>query len=288
MTRGLAVLMLCVAMLTGCSAKGGPAPVAWSTLRNAGALHGGQLEDGTEVLRVRGAGERIHVATFDARKIEKDTWSLRGRVRHELKGPAHLEMWSVFPDGARFFTKGLAKGGPMRSMEGSSDWRAFALPFFSKAGTPAPSRIELYVVFDGSGHVDMSPLTLTAFDPGEDPMTPTGAWWDSRTGGWLGGGLGMLLGVLGALVGMFAGRGIARRGILTVMLGCVVGGLGLLVLGGVAWFQGQAFPVVFPLMLGGGLMTGIFGPLIPVVRGRFLEIERRKMDAMDANPLGAK
>ena len=273
-------LVLVVLLWASVAWAAGGDPVAWSALDKEGSLHAGTvLGDGS--LRVEGTSGRVRVATFDASTVRQPVWSLRGEVRHDVEGVAYLEMWSVFPDGSRFFTRGLSESGPMGSLRGASDWRRFALPFSSDPDKPKPVRVELNVVFEAPGHVDLRPLSLRGHAPGDDPLAMEGAWWGPRGAGWLGGVLGVLLGGLGALVGVLAGRGRARRLMLGIMIVLVTVGVGLLLAGVVAWVVGQGFLVVFPLALAGAIATLVFGPLLLIVRQRFLSLERRRMAAMD-------
>lgn len=282
MKRGWLWVVISLFLVWGCSGSGGSsAGVAWSELREGGALHAGEIT-GEGHLRVEGTDERVHVATFGTGALREDVWSLRGRVRHEVEGKAYFEMWSELSDGSRYFTRGLADSGVLGAMRSNSGWRPFVLPFFSKAEAPEPACVELHVVFEGKGRVELSPVRLAGHAPGEDPTVPDGAWWGSRTGGWIGGVTGGLLGVLGAIVGTMASRGRGRRWVLGLMGTVVAVGALLLAVAAVGWTLGQGFGVVFPLVLCGGLMTILFGGLLPVVRARFTEAERRRMAAMDA------
>ncbi|HVS11046.1 MAG TPA: hypothetical protein VMS76_14345 [Planctomycetota bacterium] len=110
------------------------------------------------------------------------------------------------------------------------------------------------------------------------------AWWSASSAGWIGaigGGLGALVGVYGALAGTLAPRGKARAlalGLHTSFL--VVGGLALAA-GLAALLLGQPYHVWYPLLLGGGIATAVLGGLLPVVRMRYVEAERRRLAASE-------
>lgn len=106
---------------------------------------------------------------------------------------AYLEMWSVFPDGGRYFSRTLGAEGPTAAMVGESDWRRFELPFFLEGATSTPSQLELNAVLPSGGRVWVGPLRLMAL---EDAAS-SGAWWTDRTAVLVGGIGGAMVGVLG-------------------------------------------------------------------------------------------
>lgn len=94
------------------------------------------------------------------------------------------------------------------------------------------------------------------------------------------GGLGgPLAGLLGAAAGALAPRGKAR--------GLVLGGFGLflalgaasLLVGLYALGMGQPPGIWFPMVLTGSILLVVMGSLLPVVRRRYAEAERRRIDA---------
>lgn len=108
-------------------------------------------------------------------------------------------------------------------------------------------------------------------------------WWTAQHAAWIGsiGGsaLGVLGGVIGTAAGVLAPRGKGRGLVLGAMTAIpALGGLGLAA-GLAALATGQPYHVWFPLCLLGGMMAAIFGPLIPVVRMRYREAERRRLEA---------
>ena len=70
-------------------------------------------------------------------------YAVLGDVRYEgVVEPAYLEMWSVFPDSGRYFSRTLGAEGPTAAMVGESDRRRFELPFFLEGATSTPSPLE--------------------------------------------------------------------------------------------------------------------------------------------------
>jgi hypothetical protein len=229
-----------------------------------------------------GGAARLPVLRIAEPGIRGFPYAITGLVRHEsVADQGYLELWSVFPDGGRYFSRTLGTG-PLGPLRGTSDWRPFALPFFAEPAAPRPVRLEVNVVLPGRGVVELGPLRLVQYRPGEDPLAIAGAWWSDRAGGLAGGLGGATLGGAGALIGWLASRGAARR--LVLGLARVVAGLGGLALcaGGVAWWRGQPYAVHYPLLLGGMLAAAVFGGLLGVLRRRYEEVELRRIRAADA------
>jgi len=98
--------------------------------------------------------------------------------------------------------------------------------------------------------------------------------------GGLGGGiLGGLGGVLGAATGVLAPKGKGRSFILGAFTVMMVIGVGNLVVGLFALFEGQPYGIWYPLVLIGGILTIVLGGLRPVVRKRYEQFEERKIEA---------
>lgn len=138
------------------------ATVDWSL---TGGATGTVLDDeGRTFLRVEGAeGPRVlEVLVLDGSSLRGPRYALRGELRHrDVEGAAYLEMWTVLPDGGRYFTRTLAEMGPTGSLRGSSaGWRAVELPFDLGASGQTPERLVLNVVLPGAGVVDIAGLEL--------------------------------------------------------------------------------------------------------------------------------
>src|SRR5207247_60213 len=88
------------------------------------------------------------------------------------------EMWSVFPNGERFFSRTLATQGTLAALHGESSWRRFELPFFLSGTTQTPSRLEINLVLPGRGTVWLGPLRL------ERPSAPAAEGGVAQSSGW--------------------------------------------------------------------------------------------------------
>ncbi len=102
--------------------------------------------------------------------MQPPRFQVDGSVRHEdVAGKAYFEMWTVLPDGSRYFTRTLAESGPLGSMTGTSEERPFSLPFELGDGGPVPVRLEINLVTEGSGQFWIGPLSIVS--TGVEPVT---------------------------------------------------------------------------------------------------------------------
>lgn len=266
---------------------------SWATLHARGKLAGGELmtadrDTSFASLAVENNGQgqaTIPVLTIDNPGVTEATYAVRGQVRYQdIEGKACLEMWSHFPGGERYSTRTLAAAGPLRSLEGSSGWRSFSLPFFIRDEAKRPERLVINVVLPGKGKVRLSPLQLVQYAAGENPLAGPTQWWGDRQGGLIGAIFGVLFGTLGAVVGVLGSRGRARAFVLgTLRISAGVGTVSL-VLGFVSLAFSQPYAVYFPLFLIGILATALPLGLLRIVRRQYEQIELRRMKAQDAAP----
>src|SRR2546430_8509636 len=120
-------------------------------------------------------------------------------------------MWTVCPDGGRFFTRTLASQGPLAALHGESAWRSFELSFDLSGASQVPSRLEFNLVLPARGTVWLGPLHLQRTSPPAPPtVTVQGGWWSERVGTLAGALLGSVVGVVGGVIGAPGGRGKAR------------------------------------------------------------------------------
>lgn len=166
----------------------GFAQIGWSeevvqSIRWPDLAAAGKLVSGTVVARPEGlAGASLRVThaeatpttitlvTIDRPAIRMTRYAIRGRVKYENVAPgSYLEMWNHLPEGT-FFTRTLGEAGPMRRLDGSSGWRAFVLPFTNREGGAPPRKLVINVILQGTGTVEIGPLELVQFAPGEDPL----------------------------------------------------------------------------------------------------------------------
>lgn len=108
-------------------------------------------------------------------------------------------------------------------------------------------------------------------------------WWTQAQAGLVGGiggsVLGVLGGTLGAMAGVLAPRGKGKAIVLGGMVVLALAGVVATGIGVCAMIAKQPYHVWYPLLLGGGIGTIVLGSLIPVVRMRYKQAERRKLDA---------
>lgn len=301
--RNLLSATLAVLLTGSCAiAEEQIATIRWSELKADGKLETGEIirssaespsgsEDSNsheELLIVNEAATplMVHLATIESAGISKFNYTVSGRVRYEnVEQPGYLEMWSVFPDKSRYFSKTLSPSGPTGTIHGTSSSREFILPFSSSARSGTPSKLEINLVLPAQGKVWISPLKLSQFEPTEwaDAMTAEGAWWGNRTANLMGAILGPLLGLMGALVGTLSGLGRGKTVCITICWFTLIFGVVSLVGGVVALVMAQPYAVYFPLLLLGVIGTVVMGSVLPTIRKRFSDIELRKMDSMDVS-----
>ena len=110
-------------------------------------------------------------------------------------------------------------------------------------------------------------------------------WWTAHDGalyGAIGGAaIGMVGACLGAAAGLLAPRGRGRGVVLGSMATMAAGGLVALGAGVIAVSGGQPYHVWYPLLLCGGILALVMGPLVPVVRARYRQAEARRMQAQE-------
>jgi hypothetical protein len=217
-------------------------------------------------VEAHGAGTHP-IAVVEAPPVSGEQYAVTGQVAYEgVAGTGYLEMWSIFPDGSRYFSRTLDERGPLAKLSGSSRARGFVLPFFLGEGAPRPLRLELNVVLPGAGRVTLSDLRLAS---GPGALSTPGAWWTPETAGWIGGAAGSASGIFGAVIGTLASLGRGRRFALAGLLALGVAGLVLLAAGLAALALGQPFEVWYPLVLLGVIDPVVAFSLLPTLRRRF-------------------
>ncbi len=275
---------------------------SWEALRDADKLSAGTIvpDDGLgTVLKIEAEADQpvTTVLEIENPPITSRVYGIEGRVKYEgVTELGFLELWNHFPDGGAYFSRTLGVSGPLQSLSGRSDWRAFSLPFSFEGATnkQPPSRLQFNVVLPKGGTVWLSDITLKQFPSlaaATTPVvatthvsetTPVGAWWSGRTGGYVGAVMGTSLGLLGAIIGTLAGIGRARRFTITFQVLGIMGGVVCLIAGVVALIVGQPYAVYYPLLLCGLIGTVVLGALLPVVRNGYAQHELRRMQSVDA------
>jgi hypothetical protein len=291
---GLGVCIALWAVAVPAAAEQQVGVYAWSTELVAPPGTGVVVTDGSgseSLLAVVGEGGApvvVPLLVIDAPAIESARYALVGRVAYEgVEEASYLELWSIFADGRRYFTRTLGSGA-MGPLLGSSDWREVLLPF-DATGAGAPVRLELNLVLGGRGRVQLAPFGLVAYGDAPAPRPPRPPRPPpapprprARAGQRRGAISGAVMGLLGALVGGLVWRGRARRFVVGLLTGLTVLGGALVVAGIVAVADEQPYAVCFTLLMLGGLSLVIMGVTLVSARRRYEAIELRRLTALDA------
>jgi hypothetical protein len=267
----------------------------WAELQKAGVSLGGSVvtRDGRSVLQVRNTNRTpLQVALLRIPKpaVSNQVYAVTGQVKYEgVEGIGFLEMWNYFPPlqpglpEGQFFSRTLGESGAMGRLTGTSNWRAFQLPFDRTGASGPPTRLEVNLVLPGPGVVYLSSLQLLQYAPGASLTSghSSTGWWSERTAGIIGGSGGALVGTLAAFLGYLAGRGRGRSFVVGTLTSLIVAGSVLAVLGLVALAMHQPYAVWFPLLLLGGLLVGILPARLRQYRRHYETLELRRMASLD-------
>jgi hypothetical protein len=269
-------------VIAGLIALAGPGAVAaddpvlqvdWT----ATAPASGRVVDGAAEVAGRAGGATLPLLAIDVPDLGTDGYVVRGQVRYaDVVGSGYLEMWSVFADGSRYFTRTLGSEGSMAALTGTAGWRPFELPFYLEGAAP-PERLEINVVLPATGTVAVGSLSLDRLGSGAGPASgmsrlPIGA---------IGAVVGSTIGLLAALIGVLVPRGRARRFLIPAITIAVGAGVLLVAASVVAALGGQPGDVVIALLLPGTILAVAFGAALPLVRRGYAIAELRKMRALD-------
>lgn len=288
------ILLLSLAMWTSpCHGQELLQNLDWRQLEANGAILSGRVEEtgvDSPAYALRISNPKEQAKTFPILVVRNPgihhgRYAVRGLVSGGgIEKIGYLEMWSVFADGSRFFTRALAPHGPMKRLENSFDWRPFELPFLSREEGPHPVRLEINLILESKGTVRLSSLTLVGYGPDTGSSTPPPGWWAPAATGWILGLAGALIGLFGMVAGRLATKGRAQ--------GLVIGGLWLILgLGGIlliaavfSLFRNQPYLVFFPLLLLGVVCLALAPLLLVSIKKRFRALELQKMKALDSKP----
>jgi hypothetical protein len=222
------------------------------------------------------------IATFEY-KPSSSIYIVRGRVQYrDVEGTAYLEMWTVMPDGSRYFSRTVEEYGPAKKIQGTSDWREFELPFNLMEHKPESVTLEINVVIPGKGTIELAGLTVS------DIQTSVASeWFDARTGGIFATASGIFWGCYGALIGIIGGflasRGKGRRLVAGMFLFAIAMGVIYSVIGIAALLCGQSFRIWWLFIFSGGILLSVsLFVYLTAVRTMYKQVEQRKMQALDA------
>jgi hypothetical protein len=273
-----------VALFVAAPAAAQVPTIDWSHTAVAGGVAlPGEGPDGSTALQLRAAAPgttSYRLVTIDHPGVTAPGYVIVGQVRYlGVEGQGYFEMWSVFPNGQRLFSRTLAADGALAALHGESSWRGFALPFSLSDTDGTPTRLEINLVLPGRGTVWLGPMRLERVASQAGGVR--GAWWSVRFGSLAGAVLGSLGGVVGALIGVLGGLGRARRLVLSLLVGMVGVGGSLALLGAAAAWSSQPRYVWYPLLMIGGLAAVVGFVILPAVRRRYAADELRRIAAMD-------
>jgi hypothetical protein len=276
MKYALVLAMALLAPLASAAAENKLRDVSWAALREQGSLDASLEVASDGSLKVRSPGEgglALTLAEIPNPGITRNQYVVRGRVRYRgVSGDGYLEMWNVFGDGGRYFTRTLGDSGPLQKLRGDSDWRELGLYFDATGATSKVEKLVIGIVLPGAGEVSISEMTLVELD---GPAAPGGAFlW--------GGIAGSALGVVGALLGSLAGAGRSRTFVLFGMRALMVAGAVGLALGIYALSRSAPYETYYPLLLLSAIALAVPAFSLSGIRRRYDELELRRMRALDA------
>jgi hypothetical protein len=256
----------------------------------SGALRAGEVTDGRALTVTAVAGKPFQplIELVDP-GISSAVYALRGMIRYEnVEGDGYLQLDNYFAGQGAFFTKTLAVEGPLRKLSGSSEWRAFVLPFFANSGeqadgtSPVPEKLVLSLFLPAEGSVSIRDVALYQYVAGENPLRLPGQWLSGRAGTWVGAIGGTLLGLWGALVGVISNRGKARGFVLGSTMVLLMLGIVSLGAGAVALASAQPRAVYYPFLSLGILLIVLMAVFRKTLSRRYEQMELKRMQSMDA------
>lgn len=257
--------------------------VKWDQLKAEGKLKSGEIvAEGNgswlKIVNEAQGPQKVPLCELISPPVKTPSYAVRGKIRYQsVTGIGFLEMWNHFDGDAQYFSRTLGTDGPMQMVTGTSPEREFLLPFHTLGKAGAPKKLELNLVLNGPGTVEIGPLELV-----EIPAMAAGAWWSGSTGGLIGGIGGSIIGILGGVVGTLVGIGRGKRIVMALAGTMAILGVAVFLTGIVSVINGQPFEVYYIMLMIGG-MTAFFGGLtMAIAPGRFRASELRRMQAIDS------
>lgn len=234
------------------------------------------VEMPAEVTREPGSEKSVGLTEIDQPGITQPNHLVAGEVRHEnLGGDAYLEMWTVYENGERFFTRTLGEMGPMQKLTGTSDWRAIVLPFHGSA-EKQPVRLELNLVLPGGGKVEFRNFRLYQANEMQGIGLAEAAREGSRYTAIAVGVVAIFLFAAMLLASKGKGRGFVLGAMITLAILGVVG-----LIWGTALASNGLPNRWLPLLVGGTFAMLAGGIGFPFFRKAYLERELRQISATD-------
>ncbi len=132
----------------------------------------GENEELLSIVCKTQTGGTTRLFQIGAPRISSRYYALKGEIRHQsVSGTGYLELLNHFPGVEKeFFSRTTAESGPMRRIEGSSDWRTFWIPFNAEEASGAPDRLTLNLVLGSIAQITLGPLELYEFTDARSMM----------------------------------------------------------------------------------------------------------------------
>jgi hypothetical protein len=291
------LLGLVFGMVSTCYGQQTLRELDWQKLAASGELLGGTpvTIDGKSALKIVSTNEtglRVQLLRITNPPISKTLYAITGEIKYEgVKGDGFLEMWNCFPPDKpgmfenKYFSRTLGELGDIGKITGTSNWRAFTLPFDRTGSKAKPTRLEINLVLPAQGTVYLGPIKLVEYegDLGLQKQGGAGsAWWSDRAAGWIGGLGGSVLGCLGSLLAVLAAKGRCRGFVIWTSVALIAMGITASVVGVAAVVIGQPYGVWFPLELIGVLLLTILPFRLRQYQKGYEDFEMRRMASMDA------
>jgi hypothetical protein len=257
--------------------------LTWPTLKDRGQMLSGQIlpieAEGWRSLRISNAGsvpKPFPITALNHLRPTAKRFAVEGQIRHEgVEGDAYLEMWTVLPDGRRFFTRTLAETGPLQKINGTSGWRPFSLPFDLLTESPERVTLEINVFMPGAGAIDVGPLCIVNLSPDPRP------WWSGQEAPWVCVLLAIAIALMGFTPLVLLWKNTSRRLIILLLLLVFAFGATCTIAGIVAVREAQPDYVFFPVLFVGVAMVALAPLACFMSRRHWREVEFRKMQALD-------
>lgn len=164
---------------------------SWTTLQAEGRISGGTVgppggDERVARLKVEnheGQQVTVTVLTLTQPPITRARYAITGSVRYEgVQGTAFLEMWSVFPDGGRYFSRTLATEEPPGVVRMASRRAPVLQPGGRTPSHDADRERHLARTGDGAPETSPSRAVQARGRPARHARTVVGRA-DGRTGG---------------------------------------------------------------------------------------------------------
>ena len=233
----------------------------------------------------KGAAGRTAIASVQRTSSSSRLFGVTGLVRYDGVGAqGYLELINHLSTGGFFFSRGLAAVGPMRALQGSSDWRPFFLPADARGAEPFVTSVDLNLTLPAGGSVALAEVAIMNFGSEEEINSYMQELFSREQGSSsfpASGIIGGIFGVAGAAAGLLTALGRGRKVVAALLVTSVGAGVVLLATAVLQLVQGATFAAEFGNLLCGVLLTVIAGAYYRPTMKRFQDAEFRKMAAMD-------